>query len=47
MEQINRRLEAFFAWKDAEGVTNREKIARNQRVIRRVGRGCGLPRLVR
>ena len=36
MEQIKRRIEAFFAWKDAEGVTNREKIARNQRVIRRV-----------
>ena len=33
---INRRLEAFFARKDAEGVTNREKIAQNQRVIRRV-----------
>lgn len=36
MEQIKCRIEAFFAWKDAEGVTNREKIARNQRVIRRV-----------
>ena len=30
------QIEAFLAWRDAAGVSNREKIQKNQRVIRRV-----------